>query len=51
MFPDAVILQNTKKKSDHTYTMYIDNEVEGRFMVGDSLLGKISDKRPHARKY
>ena len=45
MCPDVVILQNTKKKSGHTYTMYMDNEVEGNFIglgsfIGEDKMGK-----------
>ena len=40
MCPDAVILQNTKKKSGHTYTMYMDNEVEGNFIGWGSFIGE-----------
>ena len=32
MCQDAVTLQNTKKKSTHTHTMYMDKEVEGKFI-------------------
>lgn len=49
MCPDAVILQNTKKKSGHTYTMYMDNEVEGNFIgwgsfIGEDKMGKENEK-------
>ena len=45
MCPNIVILQNTKKKSGHTPTMYMDNEVEGKFIglgsfIGDKEIGK-----------
>ena len=40
MSPDAVILQNTKKKSGHTYTMYMDNEIEGRLIGWGSFIGE-----------
>ena len=45
MCPDAVILQNTKKKSGHTYTMYMDNEVEGNFIGLGSFIGMIKWER------
>ena len=37
---DAVILQNTKKKSSHTHTMYIDKEVKGKFIEWGSFVGE-----------
>ena len=45
MCPDAVILQNIKKKSGHTHTMYMDNEVKEKFIgvisfIGDDEIGK-----------
>ena len=40
MCQDAVILQNTKKKSSHTHTMYMDKEVEGKFIGWGSSIGE-----------
>ena len=40
MCQDAVIVQNTKKKSSHTHTMYMDKEVEGKFIGWGSSIGE-----------
>ena len=38
MSPGVVILQNTKKKSGHTHIMYMDNEVERKFIGWGSFI-------------
>ena len=47
MCQDALILQNTKKKSSHTHTMYMDKEVEGKFIGWGSSIGedKMGDEK------
>ena len=37
---DTVTLQNTKKKSCHTHTMYMDKEFEGKFTGWGSFIGE-----------
>ena len=38
--PDAVILQNTKMKSGHTHTIYMDQEFEGKLTGCGSFIGE-----------
>ena len=44
MYPSAVILQNAKKKSGHTHTMYMDNEVKENLLVGNHFSGRWDGK-------